>query len=79
MGYTSEYNRREAGKAWEILGYTHEGAVYCPDCADSRYSRARLMGQGDGVYDNPAPIFASDDADSPLHCALCGAVVSRGR
>ena len=78
MGYTKEYNREAAGKAWEIIGYTHSGAVCCPDCADSRYSRARLMGQGDGVYDNPAPIFAVGDVHSPRDCERCGAVISLG-
>jgi hypothetical protein len=79
MGYTREYNRHAAGRAWEILGYTHSGAVYCPDCADSRYPRARIMGQDEAVWDNPAPVFACDDNDSALHCGLCGAVVLQGR
>ena len=78
MGYTKEYNRTAAGKAWEILGYTHSGAVYCPDCADSRYPRARLIGDGEGFMDNPAPIFAVDDIHTPLDCERCGAVISLG-
>jgi hypothetical protein len=77
MGYTRAYNRHAAGRAWEILGYTHSGAVYCPDCADSRFSDGRLSGRAvDYGIDNPAPIFGSDEVPSAWACDACGEIIA---
>lgn len=47
-------------KAWEVLGYTADGAIYCPDCAPSEDD----------------PIFAiSEGGDSPDHCNCCDALI----
>jgi len=77
MGYTREYNRHAAGRAWQILGYTHSGAVYCPDCADARFSDDRLAGRAvDYGVDNPAPLFGSDEIPSAWACDDCGAIIA---
>jgi len=77
MGYTRGYNLHAAGRAWEILGYTHSGAVYCPDCADSRFSEGRLSGRAvDYGIDNPAPLFGSDEVPSAWACDDCAAIIA---
>ena len=50
-----------ARKAWDIVGYTLNGAAYCPDCAIS----------GDVALESDRPIFASDDCADML-CESCG-------
>jgi len=53
-------------KAWDILGWTADAAVYCDDCAEKRYGPAydddgeeldRTNHEGNEVH----PIFASDE------------------
>lgn len=48
-------------KAWDIIGYTHNGAAYCPDCAIN----------GDVALGCDSPIFASDDC-ADMFCDSCG-------
>lgn len=46
-------------KAWEIIGYTLDGATYCPPCAES----------GDAMP-HGSPLFVSDNW-SPMPCESC--------
>ena len=68
MGYTKDYNRQHAGKAWEIKGWTHDGEVLCVDCADSVIPDETTAEQQ--FYH---PIFGSDEFDEL--CAPCGVQV----
>ena len=44
------------GKAWYIVGYTHDGGAYCPAHAPSDAERS--------------PVFATDEQD--FTCEVCG-------
>lgn len=64
-----------ARKAWTIIGYTWNGAAYCPDCAPDPEA---VNQHGD----TPAPIFASDEhylidpttgEHTPYPCDTCHA------
>jgi hypothetical protein len=68
MGATATYNRQHAGKAWEILGYTHDGEVYCVDCGDQRIAE-ETEAERQFIH----PIFATDELDAT--CAPCGVQV----
>lgn len=68
MGYTAEYNRQHAGKAWEIKAWTHEGEVLCVNCADSIIPDETTAEQQ--FYH---PVFGHDELDAL--CADCGAQV----
>jgi hypothetical protein len=61
-------------KAWAVIGYTYEGAVYCPECV--AYTDPTITGESatDNRTDKPAPIFSSDSSDLPSHwaCEVCG-------
>ena len=60
-------------KAWEVIGYTYEGSVYCPECV--AYTDPTITGASatDNRKDKPAPIFSSDSADLPSDwvCEVC--------
>jgi len=60
-------------KAWEVIGYTYEGGVYCPECV--AYTDDSVVGNAmTGVKpDSPAPIFSSDKPDFPddWACEVC--------
>jgi hypothetical protein len=43
-----------ARKAWHVIGYTWNGAAYCPDCAPNPET---VNQHGD----TPAPVFAVDE------------------
>lgn len=83
-GYTATYNRRAAGKAWAIVGYTLDGGGLCTACADSRYDAATLSGEAGGD-NSPVPLFAGDDATyreggddrggCGLSCDTCGGII----
>ena len=66
---TTTYGR----KAWEIIGYTYEGGVYCPECVD--YTDPTITGESatDNRTDKPHPIFVSDKPDFPNDwaCEMC--------
>jgi hypothetical protein len=84
-GYTATYNRRAAGKAWAIAGYTLNGGGLCSTCADRSFTAAALSGEDHGAGDSPAPIFSSDSVEyreggdhrggCGLSCDPCGAVI----
>ena len=60
-------------KAWEVIGYTYEGSVYCPECV--AYTDPTITGESatDNRTDKPAPIFSSDKPDFPddWACEVC--------
>lgn len=68
MGLTATYNRQHAGKAWEILGYTHDGEVYCTDCGDQL-----LASETEAERQFIHPVFATDELDQT--CRECGTQV----
>jgi hypothetical protein len=68
MGYTAEYNRQHAGKAWEIRGWTHDGAVLCADCGD-----AAIPDETTAEQQFYHPIFSTDELDEL--CSDCGVQV----
>lgn len=84
MGYATKYNQQHAGKAWEILGYLHDGAAHCVPCAELVWIDEALAGS-ERIVDGPAPLFSVDASawrDSGDHrggcglaCDTCGAVV----
>lgn len=49
----------QLGKAWDIVGWTHEGGAYCPD-----HRPTVCCG-----LDAPQPVFASDEQD--FTCETC--------
>lgn len=52
-------------KAWQVIGYTHNGEKYCEGCAIDIYA-----GQPDEEGD-PTPIFVSDEIPSDWLCDSC--------
>ena len=68
MGLTATYNRQHAGKAWEIMGYTHDGEVYCTDCGDQL-----LASETDAERQFIHPVFATDELNQL--CRECGTQV----
>ena len=60
-------------KAWEVIGYTFEGGVYCPECV--AYTDPTITGESatDNRTDKPHPIFVSDKPDFPSDwaCEVC--------
>lgn len=48
-------------KAWDIIGYTLDGAAYCTDCAIN----------DDIALESDCPIFVSDDC-ADMFCESCG-------
>lgn len=46
-------------KAYEVVGYVFEAAIYCPECAPEK----------------TRPVFADSETDSPSHCPHCGALI----
>lgn len=55
-------------KAWEVVGYTYEGAVYCPECV--AYTDPEVTGDTGTRVDDPAPVFVSDDY-AGMTCEVC--------
>jgi hypothetical protein len=60
-----------APKAWDVVGYTYEGNVYCPECVF--YTDPRVTGESsvDTRVDAPAPVFNSDEIPSDWTCVVC--------
>jgi len=60
-----------APKAWDVVGHTYEGSVYCPECVS--YTDPRVTGESsvDTRVDLPAPIFNSDEIPSDWACLVC--------
>lgn len=60
-----------APKAWDVIGHTYEGSVYCPECVS--YTDPRVTGESstDTRVDLPAPIFNSDEVPSDWTCVVC--------
>lgn len=61
-------------QAWDILAYTYDADIYCPDCASARFGDAldddrSPPEDSDG---NPAhPVFADSGWDHPQCCSGC--------
>lgn len=53
-------------KAWEIVGYTRDGDVYCADCGTDVYA-------GAPSDEEPNPVFASDEIPNDWTCGSCDA------
>lgn len=73
-------------KAWEIIAWTYEADIHCPDCARKRFGDAIDNGS-DADHDGPPPtdnegnevhpMFASDETDPQGEtCGTCGAEIS---
>jgi hypothetical protein len=58
-----EYNSKHYGKAWYIVGVTHDGAATCSTCA---HSWPLVPAMNEPI----APLFMSDSFD--LTCDACG-------
>lgn len=65
---------RYARKAWHIIGYTWNGAAYCPDCAPDEHTENKYE-------ETPQPVFAVDPfyltnpetgEQTPYPCDTCG-------
>jgi len=58
-------------KAWEVIGYTADADIWCPECALEAYGS--LGRDTDLDYEgNPIhPIFACDEWDYPPVCNCC--------
>jgi len=71
-----QYNRNSAGKAWEIMGFTHEGSVYCPQCAPVLFPESMLL-DAEGGENPTVPVFAVDEY--PVwSCDRCGTEIMGG-
>lgn len=59
------------GKAWDVVAYTYEGEVYCPECV--AYTDPTITGESttDTRTDKPAPVFSSDEVPSDWVCLVC--------
>ena len=58
-------------KAWEMVGFTYEGDVYCFECVP--YTDPTVTGESatDTRVNMPAPIFVSDEVPSDWVCTVC--------
>jgi hypothetical protein len=57
--------------AWEIVGYTHNGDVYCADCGEDVYA-----GMPEDTGDEATVIFASDEIPADWTCQSCDLALS---
>lgn len=51
-------------RCYEVVGYTHDADVYCPECAakiDAFHSESEEFG----------PIFCDSEWDYDVHCSCC--------
>ena len=61
------------------MAYVYQGAVYCDDCAGllmrslGKVSKALRLAGDSEVW--PAPVGDTPEADTPQHCAQCGALL----
>jgi polyferredoxin len=57
-------------KAWDIVAYTYDAGIHCPDCAraDGMAKKGAIDSEGNDVH----PVFASDYTDSDQCCEDCG-------
>ena len=51
-----------AKKFWEVIGYTYEGEVYCPDCAPE-------------VEEDRGSIFPTDEGYEGWSCVNCDQLI----
>jgi len=56
--------------AWDIVGYTHNGDVYCADCGEDVYAG---MPEDEG---EASVIFASDEIPADWLCMSCDLILS---
>ena len=56
-------------KAWNIIGWSYDAAIHCPACAEA--ARMSKNGAVDTEGNEPHPIFASDEIDTPQYCDDC--------
>lgn len=57
-------------KAWEIVGWAHDGAVYCDGCADPPVNEQQQEQQG------WHPLFAGDEGVLEMVCDECSLVIA---
>ena len=64
-----------APKAWDVVGHTYEGSVYCPECVF--YTDPTVTGESsvDTRVDMPAPVFSSDEVPEHWTCVVCEASI----
>lgn len=56
-------------KVFEVIGYTYEADVHCPDCARKRFTDPDHAEDREG---NPVhPLFLGD-VEEPEYCGDCG-------
>lgn len=56
-------------KAWEVVGYTGDADMYCPECAVARYGEWIVTHDvPDNEGNNVMAVFLSDEHDG----AVCG-------
>lgn len=64
-----------SGKSWDITAWVHDGEIYCPTCADQKFSPDQFIGCAIDCDcsrhpEKPHPTFA--DADyTGLACRSC--------
>ncbi len=62
-------------KAWDIVGWTYEADMHCPDCAYERFGKALDDDENppeDSEGNEVHPVFVSDCAEETEHCGDCG-------
>lgn len=67
-------------KAWEVIGYVHDGAAFCLECAPPQWAEQSEISQENWVesrgYDSPQPrpVFVSDETDN-MTCDTCHGLI----
>lgn len=54
--------------AWEIIGYTYDADIHCPECANA--AGMDIEGATDSEGNESHPVFACDELDG-LTCCDC--------
>lgn len=63
-------------KAWDIIAYTADADIYCPECAERLYPGCE--GTADDHEGNEVhPVFASDEIEPPVRAARRANITKR--
>ena len=57
-------------KAWDVIGYTADADIWCPECAIEAYG-TDLDNRRDSEGNDVHPIFASDEFSGEYVCNRC--------
>lgn len=70
-------------KAWDVVAWTYDADMHCPDCASARFRGQEDFDWADpdaGTVDSegnvPHPVFVSDEGWTGLVCGTCGTFIN---